>query len=222
MSIEEPFTILPLEVISRTIEGNVKELQARGEARPRFRLGGPTQSAPLHVAWQVADTINESMHTPLAPLPAGCLGDWRVLLSAGQLSCSRSCRVQGNEALKPWPHGRSLAAQPPAVALARTCAMQAALHAALTCSPRPLPPAEDALRRGQGRRRRLPRGRQPVCSGAGGRCAAGRGRQQRRCIRRRQQQRQRQQQRREPHRHQGVKGEEASKGAGRSATRLPA
>ena len=33
MTIEEPFSILPLEVISRTIEGNVLELQATHGAK---------------------------------------------------------------------------------------------------------------------------------------------------------------------------------------------
>lgn len=40
VSIEEPFTILPLEVISRTIEGNVKELQARAPACRSLLLAG--------------------------------------------------------------------------------------------------------------------------------------------------------------------------------------
>ena len=48
MSVEEPFTILPLEVISRTIEGNVKELLATHSAVAKQ---GEPNSAAVPAEW---------------------------------------------------------------------------------------------------------------------------------------------------------------------------
>ena len=48
MSVEEPFTILPLEVISRTIEGNVKELLATHSAVAKQ---GEPSSAAVPAEW---------------------------------------------------------------------------------------------------------------------------------------------------------------------------
>ncbi|KAL4435491.1 hypothetical protein ABPG77_006253 [Micractinium sp. CCAP 211/92] len=47
VSIEEPFTILPLEVISRTIEGNVKELQKTHSAEGKAAAGATPEGDSL-------------------------------------------------------------------------------------------------------------------------------------------------------------------------------
>ena len=57
VSVEEPFTILPLEVISRTIEGNVKELLAMHSAEAKGKeLGGNVVTATDLVPKTLAST----------------------------------------------------------------------------------------------------------------------------------------------------------------------
>lgn len=56
VSIEEPFTILPLEVISRTIEGNVKELQKVHSSEGKA-LAGPSPEGQSMSAQELVDMV---------------------------------------------------------------------------------------------------------------------------------------------------------------------